>query len=119
MPGFRALTITSAAAAMLVLTVAVTVPAAAAFVDAHTALVSERPGRLRIINNGVLQKPVVGKQAAGHGLGPRDLRLLTLDGDRFQHEEILFRAEGVLTSRWLGRTEPFTWSLTAPAKFCG
>lgn len=28
------------------------------------------------------------------GLAPRDLRLLTLDGDRVQHEEILFRAEG-------------------------
>jgi aldose sugar dehydrogenase len=34
---------------------------AIAFVDAHTALVSERPGRLRIIRNGVLQaQPVTG-----------------------------------------------------------
>lgn len=28
------------------------------------------------------------------GLGPRDLRLLTIDGDRVQHEEIVFEAEG-------------------------
>lgn len=28
------------------------------------------------------------------GLSPRDLRLLTLDGDRVQHEEIIFKAEG-------------------------
>jgi glucose/arabinose dehydrogenase len=28
------------------------------------------------------------------GLAPRDLRLLTLDGERVQHEEIVFRAEG-------------------------
>jgi aldose sugar dehydrogenase len=28
------------------------------------------------------------------GLAPRDLRLLTLDGDRVQHEEVIFRAEG-------------------------
>ena len=28
------------------------------------------------------------------GLSPRDLRLLTLDDDRVQHEEIVFRAEG-------------------------
>ena len=34
---------------------------AIAFVDAHTALVSERPGRLRVIRNGVLQpQPVTG-----------------------------------------------------------
>jgi glucose/arabinose dehydrogenase len=28
------------------------------------------------------------------GLSPRDLRLLTLDGDRVQHEEIVFKAQG-------------------------
>jgi aldose sugar dehydrogenase len=28
------------------------------------------------------------------GLAPRDLRLLTLDGDRVQHEEIIFKAQG-------------------------
>jgi glucose/arabinose dehydrogenase len=28
------------------------------------------------------------------GLGPRDLRLLTIDDDRVQHEEIVFEAEG-------------------------
>ncbi|NZA26548.1 PQQ-dependent sugar dehydrogenase [Luteimonas sp. SJ-92] len=28
------------------------------------------------------------------GLSPRDLRLLTIDGERVQHEEILFRAQG-------------------------
>lgn len=28
------------------------------------------------------------------GLAPRDLRLLTLDGDRVQHEEVIFKAEG-------------------------